>query len=235
MCNSDFASKQLSKILNRVSRAAKASNRDLSEIKIVAASKQQPSTVIRTFHAAGISTVGENYLQEALIKREQLKDIDIDWHYIGKLQSNKCKAVAQNFSWVHTIDRLKLAQRFDQYGKSFNTETFKPLNILIQLNIDQEQSKAGIPIEQAPTLCAQVHELENIRLRGFMLIPKPTKTPELQRKPFEIARKTLENVNQRYGFKLDSLSMGMSNDLESAILEGSTMIRIGTDLFGPRK
>lgn len=235
MSNRDFASKQLNKIQNRILDAARAANRDPSEITLIGASKQQSSQRINEFYASGQRSFGENYLQEALLKQAELTDLDIDWHFIGKLQSNKCKAAAQHFDWVQTVDRLKIAQRLAQFRSSeFSNMERRPLNVLIQLNIDQEDSKAGVSLQAAPSLCAEICELGTICLRGFMLIPKPARDLDQQRRPFAQARHTLEKINQSLGITLDTLSMGMSNDLEAAISEGATMIRVGTDLFGPR-
>ena len=231
MCNRDFASKQLNMIKNRIERAASSANRDPATIKLVGASKQKTAEVLRAFQIAGLSDFGENYLQEALVKQIELNDLMIDWHFIGKPQSNKCKTIAQYFDWVHSVDRLKIARRLAQ----FRSDQDKPaINILIQLNLDQEQTKGGIELDQAPSLCAQISELEGVQLRGFMLIPAPSNTSDEQRRPFASARETLELTNQRYGLTLDTLSMGMSSDLEAAILEGATVIRIGSALFGAR-
>lgn len=234
MSNRDFASKQLNKINNRVLQAAQAANRDYSEISLIAASKQQTSQTIRAFHNNGLNHFGENYLQEARQKQDELQDLNLNWHFIGRLQSNKCKTIAEHFNWVHTVDRLVIAQRLARNRIDQATSNIQPLNLLIQLNVDQEQSKGGISLDSAPSLCAQISQLDGIQLRGFMLIPKPHDNFDQQRRPFALARETLEKVNQRHGIGLDSLSMGMSGDLEAAIMEGSTMIRIGSDLFGPR-
>ena len=231
MSNRDFASKQLNMIQNRIQQAASAANRDPIEVELIGASKQQAVTLMLDFHHAGLGSFGENYLQEALTKQKDLSDNNIDWHFIGKVQSNKCKTIAQHFDWVHSVDRLKIAQRLAKYRKELNRP---PINILIQVNIDEEASKGGITVAQAPQMCAQTSELEGVVLRGFMLIPSPATSQDAQRKPFAKARETLELANQRYGLQLDSLSMGMSADLEAAILEGSTMIRVGTALFGSR-
>jgi len=229
MSNRDYASKQLNKIQNRILRATAAAKRDQSSVVLVGASKAQPSQLIRDFHDGGLRTLGENYLQEAIEKQAELADLTIQWHFIGKLQSNKTRAVATHFSWVHGVDRYKIARRLSEHRDSNDN-----LNLLIQLNVDQEESKVGIPPERAPTLCEQISQLENVSLRGFM-VPKARQGFDQQRAPFAIARQTLESINQRYDLKLDTLSMGMSNDLEAAIAEGSTMVRIGTDLFGARR
>ncbi|MBX2847304.1 MAG: YggS family pyridoxal phosphate-dependent enzyme [Acidiferrobacterales bacterium] len=218
-------------IQNRIHQAAIEANRESTEIELIGASKQQSADLVLAFHQAGMSHFGENYLQESLEKQKQLQNENIDWHFIGSIQSNKCKTIAQHFNWVHSIDRLKIAQRLARFRIQ---NKHAPLKLLVQLNIDQEVSKSGVELSAAPSLCAQIDEIEGIALKGFMLIPAPAKSLAEQRKPFELARTTLEATNQRYGLQLDTLSMGMSNDLEAAILEGATMVRVGTALFGPR-
>ena len=198
---------------------------------MVGASKQQTSIHVGDFYESGLRDFGENYVQEALTKKQELEDLNINWHFIGRIQSNKCRAIAENFNWVHSVDRLKIAKALANASAARD----QPLNILIQLNNDRESSKAGITIAQAPKLCREIAELNAVCLRGFMLIPKSTTEMDHQRQPFSAAREAMESINQRYGMNLDTLSMGMSNDLEAAILEGATMIRIGTDLFGARK
>jgi len=229
MSNSDYASKQLNKIRNRISAAAKEANRELSEISLIGAAKQQSTELVASFAKAGLRHIGENYLNQGLEKQEQLVENDFVWHFIGTIQSRKTKAIAQHFSWVHSIDRLKVARGLDKYS-----EGSQQLQVLLQINIDDEDSKGGISPSATPELCEKVSELENLKLRGFMLLPKARETFQDQRKPFAQARELLSQCNQRLGLNMDTLSMGMSNDLEAAILEGSTMIRVGTDLFGAR-
>ncbi|MCL4129165.1 UNVERIFIED_CONTAM: hypothetical protein GTU68_056870 [Idotea baltica] len=218
-------------IKNRIRHAALDARRDPSDIKLIGASKHQSINLLRDFCLAGLTDLGENYLQEALTKQGKMNDSVVDWHFIGKVQSNKCKTIAEQFDWVHSVDRFKIAQRLAQ-SRAAKGES--PLNILIQLNIDLEDSKNGIHLTQAPTMSAQISELEGIKLRGFMLIPAPSNSKEQQRRPFALAREVLEMTNQQHGLELDTLSMGMSGDLEAAILEGATMIRVGSALFGPR-
>jgi len=160
-----------------------------------------------------------------------LSTLKLNWHFIGQVQSNKTKTIAENFRWVHGVDRLKIANRLGQQ----NPTPEKPINLLIQLNPDNEASKGGVAPEQAPELCMQVAEINGISIRGFMMIPKARGSFEEQKQTFSIAQEQLELTNQRYGLQLDSLSMGMSGDLEAAIAAGSTMVRIGTDLFGARE
>lgn len=228
----DYASKQLNKIRNRIRQASNQAGRDEHSISLIGASKQQSAESIRNFVAAGLTACGENYLQEALQKQATLSDLAIEWHYIGKIQSNKTAEIATHFSWVHGVDRIKIANRLAQHSLTIAKQA--AVQLLVQLNVDNEHSKGGVPIDQAATLCAEISELDGVCLRGFMLIPAPSKEAKEQRKPFALAQQTLQSINQQYGLKMDTLSMGMSADLEAAIAEGSTQIRIGTALFGRR-
>ena len=172
---------------------------------------------------------GENYLQEALQKIEALKDLAIEWHFIGPIQSNKTKPIAENFSWVHSVDRFKIAQRLNDQ----RPPPLPPLNICIQVNVSGEESKSGCTLDELDALASKIALLPNIRLRGLMAIPLSSDNFDEQRKPFARLRGAMERLN-REGYKLDTLSMGMSADLNAAIAEGATMVRIGTALFGPR-
>ena len=221
----------LQQIQQRISQAELNSGRKANSVKLIGASKTQSADTILAFHKAGLLAVGENYLQEALRKQDQLKEYDIEWHFIGGIQSNKTKEIANHFNWVHTIDRLKIAQRISAQ----RAPELGPINCLIQININDETSKNGVNQNEASELALQISRLDNIRLRGFMVIPETSNDIDTQRKNFALTREILEKTNQAHGLELDTLSMGMSQDLESAILEGSTMVRIGTDLFGKRK
>jgi len=224
----EFAVTQLGIVKTNITKIAKQYQRDPASITLIGASKTQSSETLNAFYQAGLTAVGENYLQEALSKQTALQNQTLEWHFIGGIQSNKTKDIAENFSWVHGIDRLKVAQRL-------NMQCNKPINALIQLNVDAEQSKNGVTLDQAATLCNDIAQLEQIDLRGFMLIPKTSHPVEEQRRPFALARQALQQINQQYGLTMDTLSMGMSNDLEAAIAEGSTMVRVGTALFGKRE
>ncbi|MBT8114376.1 MAG: YggS family pyridoxal phosphate-dependent enzyme [Arenicella sp.] len=226
--NIDYASKQLNKIRNRISAAVQSASREESEVTLIGAAKKQSAGLCDEFCRAGLRAIGENFLQEGVARQQAMTQQDIQWHYIGRIQSNKTRPIAQHFDWVHSVDRLKIAQRFSAQNEG------QELQLLIQLNVDDETTKAGVELSKAAELCAQIAELNEVQLRGFMVIPQPQSEFSEQRKPFALAREALEQANQRYGLNLDSLSMGMSNDLEAAIAEGSTMLRIGTDLFGPR-
>jgi pyridoxal phosphate enzyme (YggS family) len=229
MSNSDYASQKLANVRERIASACDASKRQPNTIKLIGASKKQSSELISQFAKAGLNDLGENYLQEAIDKQLQLPNLQVDWHFIGQIQSNKSKLIATHFDWVHGVDRLKIANRLaTQHGRQ------TPINLLIQLNPDNEGSKGGVSLANATELCQQVSDLEGAHLRGFMMIPKAREHPDQQRAVFAQARELLEHCNQQYGLNLDQLSMGMSGDLEAAIGEGSTMLRIGTDLFGAR-
>jgi len=229
MSNSDYASQKLAAIKTRIAVACKANNRQPETVKLVGASKRQNIDLIEQFITSGLHDLGENYLQEAIDKQRQLSSLEASWHFIGQIQSNKTKLVAEHFDWVHGIDRFKIASRIANQRKHR-----APIKLLIQLNPDNEQSKGGVSIANAPDLCQQIAELENVKLRGFMMIPQARECQDQQRAVFAKARELLELCNQRYGMNLDQLSMGMSGDLEAAINEGSTMVRIGTALFGAR-
>ena len=216
-------------IIDRISSAEKQAERTSGSVTLIAATKTKSSEQIRRFHNLGIKHAGENYLQEAISKIDDLADTALTWHFIGHLQSNKTKAVAKHFDWVHGVDRLKIARRLaKQHGRS------EPINLLIQLNLDEEETKGGVDADQAIELAAQISEIEGSLLRGFMTIPKSRTSFESQRTVFAQAREVLEITNQRFGLNLDHLSMGMSGDLEAAILEGATMVRVGSALLGPR-
>ena len=229
MSNRDYASKQLNKIRNRIDSAIRQYGRKPESVTLIGAAKQQTVDLVTAFHESGLNNIGENYLNQAIDKQKTLTATELIWHFIGQIQSNKTKLIAQHFSWVHGVDRIKIAQRLNNQAADNGK-----LQILLQLNLDHEHSKGGINAKQALEMVPQISEFQHLDLRGFMLIPKARQGLDEQRKPFAYARKLLENCNQQHGLSMDTLSMGMSGDLEAAIAEGSTMVRIGTDLFGPR-
>ncbi len=196
---------------------------------MLAVSKTRSANEIEALVRLGQRSFGENYLQESLEKIRLLADLNLDWHFIGPIQSNKTSLIAENFSWVHSVDRLKIAKRLSQQRPA----DLGPLNVCLQVNIDNEATKSGCQVDELPELMAAVRELPNLRLRGLMVIPQATDTLEQQRLPFAKARQLLQGLNEA-GAHMDTLSMGMSRDLEAAVAEGSTMVRIGTALFGPR-
>jgi pyridoxal phosphate enzyme (YggS family) len=229
MSNSDYVTQKLTTVLTRIASSCEANQRQPDSVRLIGASKKQSAELIKQFADSGLRDLGENYLQEAIDKQYQLPNLQTNWHFIGQIQSNKTKLIAQHFDWVHGVDRLKIAKRLAmQHGRQ------EPVNLLIQLNPDDEDSKGGVALRDAAELAQQIAELEGARLRGFMMIPKARKQQDQQRAVFARARALLELCNQQYGLSLDQLSMGMSGDLEAAIAEGSTMVRIGTDLFGAR-
>ena len=199
------------------------------EVTLLAVSKAQPAEKLREAYAAGQTKFGENYLQEALNKQAELRGLNIEWHFIGPIQSNKTLPIAQHFSWVHGVDRLKIAQRLSD-GRPADLE---PLQICLQVNISKEASKSGVAPNELLALVKGVSVLPRIRLRGLMTIPEPTNDEALQRQQFKQMRDLLNDLNKQ-SFGLDTLSMGMSNDYNIAIEEGATIVRIGSAIFGAR-
>ncbi len=221
----------LQEVHARIERAASAAQRPTDAIRLLAVSKTFPADDIRTAFAAGQRAFGENYVQEAISKIEALADLrtEIEWHFIGPLQSNKTRPVAEHFDWVHSIDRLKIAQRLSEQ----RPDTLPPLNVCLQVNVSGEVSKSGVPPQDAPALARAIASLPKLRLRGLMSIPEPAADLAAQREPHRILRELYETLRAQ-GIALDTLSMGMSSDLEAAVLEGATMVRIGTAIFGKR-
>ncbi|KJK08879.1 MULTISPECIES: YggS family pyridoxal phosphate-dependent enzyme [Pseudomonas] len=216
----------LSTLAARISAAAEASGRSPSAIRLLAVSKTKPATAVREAFAAGVLDVGENYLQEALNKQAELSDLPLTWHFIGPIQSNKTRAIAEHFDWVHSVDRLKIAQRLSEQ----RPEGLTPLNICLQVNVSGEASKSGCTPEALPALASAIAALPRLKLRGLMAIPEPTDDRVAQEAAFAQVRQLQDSL----GLDLDTLSMGMSHDLEAAIAQGATWVRIGTALFGAR-
>lgn len=223
---------KLAHVTARIARAAQSAQRNAADISLLAVSKTQPAGRLREAYNAGARRFGENYLQEALDKQQELTALnDIEWHFIGPIQSNKTRAIAEHFSWVHSVERLKIAQRLNDQRPA----ELGPLNICLQLNIDNEPTKAGVTLNELAALADQVAQLPNLALRGLMAIPAPASNPEDNRRSFAQVTAALEQLRQSHPHcPLDTLSMGMSADLEAAIAEGATTVRIGTDIFGPR-
>ena len=222
-------SANLQAVKRRIIRACSASGRDPACVTLLAVSKTFPATALHAAHAAGQICFGENYVQEALGKQAELADLDLEWHFIGPLQSNKTKPVAEHFSWVHSVERLKIAERLSAQ----RPPGLPPLNVCVQVNVSGEASKSGCAPDEAPALCRAVAMLPNLRLRGLMTIPEPTEDTALARRRFAALRTLKERLNDE-GLALDTLSMGMSHDLEDAIMEGATIVRVGTAIFGER-
>jgi pyridoxal phosphate enzyme (YggS family) len=224
-----FYSANLAKVRSRIESAARLAGRAPDAITLVAVSKQQDAEAIRTVASAGQRDFGENYAQEALPKIAALGELPVTWHYIGQLQSNKTRAVAEHFAWVHTVDRERTARRLSEQRPHYAA----PLQVLLQVRLDDAPQKGGVLPDELPRLAAQVRELPRLNLRGLMCLPAPATDPEAQRRPFRRLRELLEALNAE-GHRLDTLSMGMSDDLEAAIAEGATIVRIGTAIFGRR-
>jgi pyridoxal phosphate enzyme (YggS family) len=221
--------KNLNLVRSRISDAASASGRDPDSVLLLAVSKKKPAADIRLAYGFGQRDFGENYLQEAQQKMQELRDLDIHWHFIGAIQSNKTKPIAEAFDWAHCIDRLKIARRLSAQRPA----GMSPLDVCIQVNLDQEISKAGVEPDAVPALAAAIHDLPGIRLRGLMTIPAPRETEEEQRIPFARLAALLSELQQQ-GIDCDTLSMGMTQDLEAAVAEGATLVRVGTAIFGER-
>ncbi|SFM02112.1 YggS family pyridoxal phosphate-dependent enzyme [Marinobacter zhejiangensis] len=220
-------------VTRRIQKATIDAGRDAGSVKLLAVSKTRPADDISTAALAGQLAFGENYLQEALDKIGQLTDIpELEWHFIGPIQSNKTRAIAEHFSWVHSVDRLKVAQRLNDQ----RPDGQPPLNICLQVNIDQEPSKSGCQPEEAIALALAISELPSLRLRGLMAIPDPQQPDEERRQSFRRLADLRHAINLQLppDLALDTLSMGMSDDLEAAIAEGATWVRVGTALFGAR-
>ena len=220
---------QLNKVRADIQRLEQKYGREKGSVGLLAVSKTRSSEEILKIAAQGQRDFGENYQQEALIKINGLRDQGICWHFIGPLQSNKAKGVAENFDWMHSVDRLKIAQRLNQ----LRPESLDPLNVCIQVNISEESSKSGVSVEELPGLATEMAQLSNISLRGLMALPAPVTELESQREQFRRVKALYDGL-KREGHALDTLSMGTTNDIEAAIAEGSTMVRIGTAIFGPR-
>ena len=219
---------KLKALLTQIRQAEQTYHRAPSSVQLLAVSKTKTANNIAQLYSAGQRHFGENYCQEALKKQQELGAYDITWHFIGPIQSNKTKAIATHFSWVHSVDSLKVARRFSEQRPVY----LPPLNICLQVNISSESSKSGITLDELPDLFEQVAELPNIKLRGVMAIPEPEETFEKQRQPFKTLYQAVEKLYT--SIPLDTFSFGMSGDLEAAIAEGATIVRIGTALFGAR-
>jgi PLP dependent protein len=224
-----FSPDRLSAVLARIAAAARRAGRDPAGVRLLAVSKQQPAAIVRAAAEAGQSEFGENYVQEALAKMEALRDLPLTWHFIGQLQANKTRDVAGACQWVHTLDRPRIAERLSAQ-RPYHAG---PLDVLLQVRLADEHGKGGIDPGEVPALAEVVAGLPRLRLRGLMCIPEPATGEEAQREPFRRLRDLLQLLRER-GHSLDTLSMGMSDDLEAAIAEGATIVRVGTAVFGPR-
>jgi pyridoxal phosphate enzyme (YggS family) len=226
-------SANLQAVLARIDAAARSYGRDPASISLLAVSKTWPAAAVRDAAAAGQRAFGENYVQETIGKIAELTrltSLALEWHFIGPLQSNKTRPVAEHVDWVHSVERLKIAERLSQQ----RPPQLPPLNVCLQVNVSGEASKSGCAPEEAPVLARQIAALPQLRLRGLMCIPEPADDFAAQRQPFRQLREIYEQLRNE-GLALDTLSMGMSHDIEAAIAEGATMVRVGTAIFGDRK
>ena len=198
-------------------------------VKLLAVSKAQTADKLRAAYLAGQRAFGENYVQEAINKQAELSDCAIEWHFIGPIQSNKTALIAQHFDWVHSVDRLKIATRLNEA----RPQSAVPLNVCIQMNSSDETSKSGVDIDSLAILATQINAMPHLKLRGIMAIPAPAKDLAKQRAQFKIVADAFKSLQQQ-GFELDTLSIGMSDDYVAAILEGATIVRIGSAIFGLR-
>ena len=212
-----------------IAQAAMAARRGVADVRLLAVSKTFPADAVREAYRGGQVAFGENYLQEALEKMESLRDLPLEWHFIGPIQSNKTRAIAEHFAWVHSVDRLKVAERLSAQ----RPPQMPPLNVCLQVNVSGEESKSGVAPEEVMLLAQKVAHLPHLRLRGLMAIPAPARDETAQRAPFAQMRALLEKLKSQ-GIMLDTLSMGMSYDYAAAIREGATIVRIGSALFGTR-
>lgn len=219
----------LQDVHTRIASACAACGRDPAGVQLLAVSKTWPAEDVRAAADCGERMFGESYVQEAAPKIDALANLGLEWHFIGPLQSNKTRPVAERFDWVHSIDRLKIAERLSAQRPA----GLPPLNVCIEVNVSGEDSKSGCTPDEAIALAAATAKLPNLRLRGLMAIPEPTEDERLLRSRFALLRQLRESLNAG-GLELDTLSMGMSHDLETAIAEGATIVRVGTAIFGER-
>ena len=225
-------SANLQAVLARIDAAARQYGRDPREVALLAVSKKWPAAYVRDAAAAGQRAFGENYVQEGvdkIVELHELRQLGLVWHFIGPLQSNKTRVVDENCDWVHSVDRLKIAERLAEQ----RPDALPPLSVCLQVNVSGEQTKSGVSLAEAPALAREIARLPRLQLRGLMAIPAPTDDFGAQRLPFSRLRALYEQLRAD-GLALDTLSMGMSHDLEAAIAEGATLVRVGTAIFGER-
>ncbi len=225
----DTIGKRWQAIKARIEAAALDAGREANSVSLLAVSKAHPANAIRELFMEGQRQFGENYLQEALAKQQELNDLAITWHFIGPIQSNKTQPIAQHFDWVHSIDRSKVADRLN----AARDPSLPALQVCIQVNISDEDSKSGTSAAEALALAEHIRQLPRLRLRGLMAIPAPTDDPAKQRAQFHAVREIYQQL-QSAGHALDTLSMGMSEDFPAAIQEGATIVRVGSAIFGAR-
>jgi len=220
---------RINEVQERVTQAAARAGRSAHSVTLLAVTKAQPAGTVRDAADLGLREFGESYLQEGLAKLDALRDRDLVWHFIGRVQANKTRPIAEAFAWVHAVDRLKIAERLSEQRPHYAP----PLNVCLQVNVGGEASKGGIPSTELPELARAVARLPRLALRGLMCIPPEETEVPRQRAWFRELRELKDSLNSR-GLDLDTLSMGMTQDFEAAIEEGATIVRVGTALFGPR-
>ena len=221
--------RNISEVDRRIRAAEDAAGRPAGCVSLLAVSKTKPSELVRQAHGLGLRAFGENYAQEMVEKAAALADLPLSWHFIGPIQSNKTAVIAEVSDWVHSVDRLKIARRLSEQ----RPEDKGPLNVLVQVKTSSEDSKSGVQPDAAPELLAAINELPGLALRGLMTIPAPDTNQATQREPFRQLKVLMDGLAHSLP-QLDTLSMGMSGDLEAAVGEGASMVRIGTDIFGAR-
>jgi len=219
----------LQAVTARIAAACAAAGREAADVRLLAVSKTWPAADIAAAADCGQRAFGENYVQEALGKIAELRDRGLEWHFIGPLQSNKTRPVAEHFDWVHSIERLKIAERLSAQ----RPDALPPLQVCLQVNVSGEDSKSGCASAEVPALAAAIAQLPRLRLRGLMAIPEPTDDERLLKSRFALLRELAASLRAG-GIGVDTLSMGMSHDLETAIAEGATLVRVGTAIFGAR-
>jgi pyridoxal phosphate enzyme (YggS family) len=227
--NPDVIPANIASVRRTVNETAERAGRDPASVAVLAVGKKHPADALRAAARAGQRDFGGNYLQEALAKMEQLADLPLVWHFIGAIQSNKTRAIAERFDWVHTVDREKIARRLNDQ----RPDDARPLNICLQVNISGEAQKAGARPADVSPLAEAVRRLPRLKLRGLMTLPAPSRDAGAQHEPFAELARLFEQLRGA-GYPLDTLSMGMSGDYEAAIAEGATIVRIGSAIFGPR-
>ncbi len=221
---------RLESVRNIIAQTVTEYQRPVDSVQLLAVSKTRTPDEIMAAYTSGQRRFGESYIQEAISKIDQLRETDIEWHFIGRVQSNKTRAIAEKFDWVHSIDKLKHAQRLNDQ----RPDTMPPMNICLQINVDNEESKGGVRPEDAKELIRKIKQLPRIRLRGFMTLPSPRHDMSAQRAPFRKLRELRDQLTTP-DLPLATLSMGMSDDMEAAIAEKATIVRVGTAIFGPRE